>query len=268
MGKVRYVLGHVAPIALVTLFMSGQASAEVCVDMNLQFGGREPPRALVESMKKEAASIWESYGVWLQWPPTQSLMRCSSTLASFDVQLDQPPGPARSLRRTLGRTRLAVCAIDHAPIYIDLKATTELLGSVSLERVIRLLGRPNVGPEHVGRALGRILAHEVGHVLLAARDHQPRGLMRPSFAGADLLNPARVSYALSDAEITHLRVRTRALTALIATADGTDLSWSATDGSRDDRGCDSSAALAAWSARRIGNEQARATDMHTLRRPE
>ena len=213
MSTVRlvFVSGRVARVALLALFMSGQASAEICVDMKLRLDEGEPDTSLVESMKKEAGSIWESYGVWLQWPATPSLARCNWTHASFDVLLDQHPRPAKSLNRTLGSTHLALRAIDHVPIYIDLEATEELLGSVSVGQLARLLGRSSFGPEDVGRALGRVLAHEVGHVLLAVRDHQPRGLMRPTFVAEDLLEPQRRFYTLSPSEVTRLRQRERAL---------------------------------------------------------
>jgi hypothetical protein len=213
MSTVRLVSvsGRVATVALLALFLSAPASAEICIDMNLRFEEREPPPTLVESMKKEAASIWESYGVWLQWRTTASLARCASTQASFNVLLNQNPRRARSLNRILGSTHLAVRAIDQVPIYIDLEATEELLGSVSFEKLARLLGRASFGPADVGRALGRVLAHEVGHVLLAARNHQPRGLMRPTFVAEDLLNPQRGFYTLSPAEVTRLRQRERTL---------------------------------------------------------
>ena len=65
MSTVRLVtvLGRVATVALLTLFMSGQAFAEICIDMNLRLDEREPPAAIVESMKNEATAIWGPYGV-------------------------------------------------------------------------------------------------------------------------------------------------------------------------------------------------------------
>jgi hypothetical protein len=42
----------------------------------------------------------------------------------------------------------------------------------------------------LARALGRALAHEIGHYLLGTADHTPHGLMRASFAPQDLLAAA------------------------------------------------------------------------------
>jgi hypothetical protein len=214
MSTVRLVSvsSRFATVALLALFPSAPASAASCIDMNLRFEERKPSAALVESMKKEAASIWESYGVWLQWRATPSPARCASTQASFEVVLNRNPRRSRSSHRILGSTHLAVRTIGPVTVCIDLEATEELLGSVTFERLARLLGPAGVGPGDVGRALGRVLAHEVGHVLLAAGEHQRRGLMRPTFVAEDLLNRQRGSYTLSPAEVTRLRLRERALT--------------------------------------------------------
>src|SRR5215204_4972352 len=82
---------------------------------------------------------------------------------------------------TLGTTHLTPAAIDHAPIYVDREATERMLGMLTVEQVVRVLHRPHVGPAEVGCALGRVLAHELGHVILSARGHERRDLMRPSF---------------------------------------------------------------------------------------
>lgn len=213
MSTVRLVTvsGRVVTVALLALFMSNQAFAQICIDMNVRLGESEPPAAIVESMKDETASIWEPYGVWFRWGATPTHAHCAGTQASFDVLFDQHTQPGRSSRKILGSTHLAVRAIEHVPIHIDREATEELLRSASVGQLARLLGRTSFGHGDVGRALGRVLAHEVGHVLLAVRDHQTRGLMRPTFGAKDLLEPQRRFYTLSPAEVTRLRVRERAL---------------------------------------------------------
>lgn len=198
---------RVATMALLVLFMSSQAAAEICIDVDLRFKEREPSAALVDSMKKEAASIWESYGVRFEWAATTSLTRCEWAQASFDVLIDHDnPHHARTSKIVLGSTSLTRRAIDH-PIYIDRGAIQDLLDSLPGDQLARVIGRPTTGPADVGRALGRVLAHEVGHVILDARDHQPRGLMRPTFLPDDLVRPARDAYTLSAHEVARLRQR-------------------------------------------------------------
>ena len=66
---------------------------------------------------------------------------------------------------------------------------------------------PAVRDDLIGRALGRVLAHEIGHYLLILRSHTPDGLMQPSFKAAALVAPDRGAFALSDRLVPRLRAR-------------------------------------------------------------
>jgi hypothetical protein len=57
----------------------------------------------------------------------------------------------------------------------------------------------------LGRALGRALAHEVGHFLLRSRVHSPAGLMRAFQPVAALVAPDRRDFGLSPDEVIRLR---------------------------------------------------------------
>ena len=57
----------------------------------------------------------------------------------------------------------------------------------------------------VGRVLGRVLAHELGHFLLRMRQHTTGGLMRPLQRADDLVSPSRSSVTLSPAETARVR---------------------------------------------------------------
>ena len=50
----------------------------------------------------------------------------------------------------------------------------------------------------VGRAIGRVIAHEIGHVLLRTTGHAPHGLMRAVQRADELVDPARTRYRLPD----------------------------------------------------------------------
>ena len=66
---------------------------------------------------------------------------------------------------------------------------------------------PSVREELLGRALGRVLAHEIGHYLLVWRAHTPDGLMRAAFRGEALIQPGRRAFELSDRLVPRLRAR-------------------------------------------------------------
>jgi hypothetical protein len=67
--------------------------------------------------------------------------------------------------------------------------------------------------EHaVALALGRVLAHELGHVLLGSPAyHDQDGLMRATFLSNDLARPERSRFRLTDRSVARLRARITSL---------------------------------------------------------
>jgi hypothetical protein len=59
----------------------------------------------------------------------------------------------------------------------------------------------------VARALGRGIAHELGHYLLRAPGHAARGLMRPHFDAADMLNTRTAKFRLDASQAVLLNAR-------------------------------------------------------------
>ena len=52
----------------------------------------------------------------------------------------------------------------------------------------------------IARALGRALAHEIGHYLLASKDHTSHGLMKAQHKAGDLLGPSRRPFELTESQ--------------------------------------------------------------------
>ena len=198
-----------AAMAVCVLSIAGEAAAGICVDVDLTFAGREPQEATVRSMQDEASAIWIRYGVQIQWPASLLEVHCPVVLGSFDVFVEYQHSPTTHPRGpiVLGSTRLVPARIDHVGIHLDYDETQSLIESVGDSRLLVLAGSPVIGPVEIGRALGRILAHEIGHVLLGVRRHQAFGLMRPSFTPTDLVTRQRGAYALSTKEVERLAVR-------------------------------------------------------------
>jgi hypothetical protein len=63
------------------------------------------------------------------------------------------------------------------------------------------------------RALGRVLAHEIGHVLIGIPGHDRAGLMRPSFGSEELADPDSKPFRLTCDSADRVRRRVGALTA-------------------------------------------------------
>jgi hypothetical protein len=194
----RLVLVTVAATLLAT-----RASAAICVDVDLHFAGATPSHDLTAMLEREATAIWAPYGVELHWQSPA----CAVEDVSFDVLIDRHPSNASIDRPVLGHTYVQLSRVDQVPIVIDSDATEKVLGSLTIAQLAALVGHRDVGPCEMGRAFGRILAHEIGHVLLGLPNHQRHGLMRPSFQPADMVRPVRWQYDLSPLEVARLHHR-------------------------------------------------------------
>lgn len=200
-------------VAAVLVFsLASEAAAEICLDVNLRFAGRHISARLVESMQTEASSIWSPYGVRIQWSAPPGGVSCAQALGSFDVLVDvKRLRASKPFKPVLGGTWLTPSGIDRTPIRIDRDATEQLIRSLAVEELYRRLGRSDIDSTDLGRALGRVLAHEIGHILLGTSQHQRRGLMRAVFFAGDLVDPQPNTYDLSSEEVERLRERETSL---------------------------------------------------------
>ena len=214
MGLLSNQLWRTAGAAMCMLLIAGKAAAGICLEVDVAFSGRDPSPIIVQAMQSETSGIWQSYGVQIQWPASPQELRCTRVHGTFDVLVEYQRSSTSNAPRSsvLGSTHLAPAAIERAGIYVDYDETEHLISELSASRLIPLVGHPDVGPADIGRALGRVLAHEIGHVLLDAPRHQPWGLMRRSFAPDDLVARQRWAYTLSRKEVDRLAARERDLT--------------------------------------------------------
>lgn len=78
--------------------------------------------------------------------------------------------------------------------------------AAALLKASRWSGLPkNVQWIFLERALARAIAHELGHYLLASRQHTAQGLMRGQLTPDDIMQPRRSSYRLDRAQVQRLQ---------------------------------------------------------------
>jgi hypothetical protein len=202
-------------LALLALLTAANPANALCITVGYRFAGHPPSRRIVHTMQEEVAAIWKPYGVHILWPATLASDQCARVDASFDVLLSRgvQPDAKRTAAPVLGRTWIPLASIVHMPILIDFDRTMQLISEVDHARLLDVARSSTVGSDEMGRALGRVLAHEIGHVLLAEPRHEPHGLMRSSFRSEDLLARERIAFALSEEELVRLRDRERTLEA-------------------------------------------------------
>jgi hypothetical protein len=192
---------------------AGTAVAAPSFAVAVHFSPPERSALLVRAMTQEASAIWAPYGVEFVWSADRNDGDPAGIDGSFGVviQRRRQREHGSSGDAVLGLTQLPSGSIVRAPIVIDRDAVEQTLDSLHSDRVLAITGRQSLASPEIGRALGRVLAHEIGHVLLAQRAHQTQGLMRASYAADDLAALRRDSFTLSANEIERLRARCEAL---------------------------------------------------------
>lgn len=139
-------------------------------------------------LKMQVSALWERYGVRLfwqdhlpqdhEWADTVLVVRVSDeSIARQGARAAHPT--------TLG----AVMFIPEQDRFLH----TVFVSPQALRRVLARGGRltePALRERIIGQALGRVIAHEIGHILLDMPEHTPTGLMKPRFDAADLMEPS------------------------------------------------------------------------------
>jgi hypothetical protein len=184
---------------------SPRADAGICVNVAVHFANPPLSAALVSTLEQETTAIWGRYDVELRWQAPA----CDVVDASFEIRIERHLPRATSAPTVLGATWLQPTNIDRVPVLIDYDATEAVLQSLTIDQLASSVGHSPIGPRELGRALGRVVAHEIGHVLLGLPNHQRQGLMRRSFDPFELVFPTRWQYGLSPPEVARLRHRTR-----------------------------------------------------------
>ncbi len=153
-----------------------------------------------ETLELEAQEIWAAFDVEITWtstPPEPVDDRDFYVMISVDaVPPTTRPTPADP---ALGKV-LFVPVLGHyrQMIYASTERTRSFMrrsaSSINPMMIDRLLGR----------ALGRVVAHEMGHLLLGTTSHAIDGLMKPSFSARDLLLETRRHLTLPPALVAGL----------------------------------------------------------------
>jgi hypothetical protein len=173
-------------------------AAHLTLSVAITYAPSMSSRAFKKIVETETAALWRPYGVDVVWTGTSD-PRALSLAATVDRA---PLRPAVAGRPVLGTAELmSGDAIEpDAPIRISMDAIEAALE----ERY----GAQAMHDYIVAMAVGRVLAHEIGHVLLGQPAYHDRiGLMRPSFPPDDLARYERSRFQLSERSVERLRAR-------------------------------------------------------------
>ncbi len=184
------MIGLVAPILA--------ASPDVTVVLDIK--GQFPPGAM-HRMEQETSQILSSAGIRLEW---RSLSEASSGTFKDLVVL----------------TFNGSCALDAAPAYRNApgayaftrSADGEIqpFGEIDCDRIANSVKTAALGDDRsnpdllIGRALGRVVAHELVHMLTRSAEHGHEGVEKAALSGRQLIS---ASLPLSALDIDRLKIR-------------------------------------------------------------
>jgi hypothetical protein len=135
----------------------------------------------------EAAAIWTMHGVQLRWRDIDGTIVL--------IVGDRLAETANRRQTPLGWLTFVDGAPDHV-LHVSATAARRIV------RDQRFHGRslndlpPPLGDQLTARVVGRAIAHEVGHYLLASTAHTSRGLMRAAFRADEAASPVRHGFRL------------------------------------------------------------------------
>jgi hypothetical protein len=168
------------------------------VHVNIEFDQSIKSKVVESVLKAEAAELWKAYDVGLLWTSGG----CDAAV-DLDVVVAGGEGSEAAGGRplALGKTTINQSGVVQGPIRIEFDTLDSLIkhrsDAVTLLHDLEL-----------GRALGRVLAHELGHALLGYPAYHDRlGLMRVQLSLRDLTEPGRDGIHLTDASALRLRDR-------------------------------------------------------------
>jgi hypothetical protein len=176
----------------------------------LTFGPSTPlpalPPAVITTAVREAAAIWSPYRVVVD----QALPCASAPDEAIVLTVVTGATP----RGGAGLQRGAIGAIEFfedgtaegvLTVFFDLLRRFVMgfrLGDVSSDR-----WPPAMRERILGRGLGRVIAHEIGHYLLGSRGHSAAGLMRALQRTDELFGPGQNGYRLTASDVRRLALR-------------------------------------------------------------
>jgi len=184
----------------------------------LRTGGNQPAAPLVE-MKREVASLMSQAGYHVEWRSLDAPRGEESDASMLAVlELNGTCGLAAGYgaaeRPLAGNTSLATTSITDKQVM-----PFSSLNCTALTRSVSATLGQDAGARRdflYGRAMARVVAHELYHVLMRTAEHARGGVARSCFSTADLLTER---FEFEGATLARLRSRIDAASDAAATGD-------------------------------------------------
>lgn len=166
--------------------------------------GPNQPAGPLENMKRELSGIMQAAGYRVIYGNPSTPDKDGDVPALVVLELrgscGMPAGNQRVERSVASGASLAETAISGGVVLpfssINCANLTRLIGPV-------LVDEAGAQRDYLyGRAMARVAAHEIYHVMMGSRDHGHEGVAKPSFSVADLLDER---FDFDHVALAHLR---------------------------------------------------------------
>jgi hypothetical protein len=198
-----FIAASAVAIAVASSFAKGAVAPLMPPPPPIVVNLSAPPNlsaSLVTSIVVETDSIFRSAGVSFIW------RRAAATASTLTVTIGDDPGATHGRGTPLGW----IVFEDGRPnqeIYLSY-ANAEKFVEDSRGVVARTQGMTRSEHETMlGRTMGRALAHELGHYLLASKAHTPHGLMKAARTAQEFFAFDRKPFQLEVAQRVQMAAR-------------------------------------------------------------
>jgi hypothetical protein len=177
--------------------------------------------ALVARVLEETDAVWRAAGLTFIWrrssgdatPRARLVEAAPCETSTLRVVVGNERGPDAGARRE-NATALGWIVFDdgetpESEIYVSYQNVAAYMADA--RAIVGVSDRMTVAEREMllGRAMGRALAHEIGHYLLASKLHTARGLMQASHTASDFFGADRKSFAIDAAQRQAVAARLR-----------------------------------------------------------
>ena len=151
--------------------------------------------AIVRGALNEATAIWGAAAITIDWQRSDAASVVDEA-ATVQVVFDEPAEGSSGQDLPLGWINFDASGTPESIVHVSPRNVLHLLDATAAYR-----DRPTSYRELLeARALGRALAHELGHQLMASKVHSRTGLMKAHRLVDDLFSPSRAGFMLSNDE--------------------------------------------------------------------
>jgi hypothetical protein len=222
------IITSLAAAVLASAFTGATAPATSSLPpVTITVSGSAVSPTLVKRVLEETDAIWRVAGFSFVWRRETDAAR---------ARIDAGPCLAPGLRVTIGSGRAAdaerrydnIMALGWI-VFDDGQPDSEIYISYDNAEAYMISSRGTVGLVDrmpilereflLARVMGRALAHEIGHFLLASKVHTPRGLMMARHTASEFFGYERTAFAIDPAQRQAVAARLRKSPAVAALHD-------------------------------------------------